>query len=183
MISAPRNTTLQLDSPASIMTPERPSVATILIVVLLMANLGMTTFIAFRSPPSAGGASTQAETTSDVTVSEANKMGEAMVALYNSRNIDAIFNQFDPLAQVQFSKEQLATQVEKLVSVVGRIESHAYSHATAAGSQGGRKYYVLHYKVRMSGGTLPNCTMTITVSRKPEGLSLFGFFINGTTNQ
>ncbi len=165
------------------MSTERISATTVLIIVLLVANLGLSTFIAFRRSNVVEERSAKEVTTSEIAEGEANKMGETMVALYNSRDVDALYRQFDPLAQVQFTKEHLAAQVEKLALVIGQIESYAYSHATAAGIQGGRKYYVLHYKVKLVGGTLPNGTMTISVSRKPDGLSIFGFFINGTTNQ
>ena len=72
--------------------------------------------------------------------------------------------------------------MEKLGTLVGRIEGCAYSHATVAGTEGGRTYYTLHYKVSLSGGPIPNGDLTITVTRNADGLGLFGFFINGSSN-
>jgi hypothetical protein len=165
------------------MNSERTSVATILIIALLLANLGLSAFIAFRPAPVPTGQSPKDDATSAVSKSEANKMAAAMVPLYNEKNSTALYEQFDRLAKVQLPREQTIAQMEKLYPLIGRIEDYAYSHATVAGAQGGRTYYTLHYKVRLSNGSFPSGDMTITVVRNAEGLSMFGFFINGTTGQ
>ena len=110
---------------------------------------------------------------------EADKLSEVLIPLYNQKNVSSLYDQFDPLAKVQFTQIQLAQQIEKLGSVLGLIEGCAYSHAAVAGDQGGRTYYTLHYKVSLRGGPLPTGTMTLTVVRNADGLGLFGFFING----
>ncbi|MFI5335850.1 MAG: hypothetical protein ACHQ5A_03650 [Opitutales bacterium] len=163
------------------MTTERTSTATVLIISLLIANIGLSTYTAFRPLPAPAGELSKEAATSAITDGEANKMAGAMVPLYNERNVSALYERFDQLAKVQFTKEQLTTQMEKLGTVIGRIDGYAYSHATVAGNQGGRTYYTLHYKVSLSGGPFPTGDLTITVARNAEGLSLFGFFINGTS--
>lgn len=163
------------------MSNDNPSASTVLIIALLIANLGLSSYIAFH-PPAAPIAETAKDApTSAIATREANKLADAMVPLYNEKDISALYSRFDPLAKVQFTKEQLAEQIEKLSGVIGKIESYAYSHATIAGTQEGRTYYTLHYKVRLTGGPLPSGELTLTVVRNGEDLGLFGFFVNGST--
>jgi hypothetical protein len=165
------------------MSDNRPSTSTILIIALLVANLGLSAYTAFRPVPAPAVGLSKDEVTSAISSIEAIKLEEALVPLYNAKNVSALYERFDPLAKVQFTKEQIAAQMEKLSTFLGHIEGCAYSHATMAGTQGGRTYYTLHYKVSLSGGPIPNGDLTITVARNVEGLSLFGFFINGGTSQ
>lgn len=163
------------------MNTARSSTATVLIIALLTANLGLSAYIAFRPSPISVDASPKEVATSDITTGQARKLSEALIPLYNQKKFDALYEQFDLLAKVQFSKEQLATQIDKLHSMLGQIDGCAYSHATVAGTQGGRTFYTLHYKVSLSGGQLSNGDLTLTVTRNAEGFGLFGFFINGNT--
>ena len=140
-------------------------------------------FIAFRPTPIPAVGSPNETTTSAVASNEADKMAAVLVPLYNKKNTAALYDQFDSLAKIQITKEQMTAQMGKLSTLIGRIDSYAYSHTTMAGTQGGRTFYTLHYKVRLSEGQLPTGDMTLTVTRNAGGLSLFGFFINGTTNQ
>jgi hypothetical protein len=165
------------------MTIDRTSPATVLIIALLVANLGLSAYTAFRPLPAPAAEPSKEAATSAIADAEAEKLAKAIVPLYNEKNLSALYDRFDQLAKVQFSQEQLTTQMEKLSTLIGHIEGFAYSHATVAGTQGGRTYYTLHYKVRLSGGPMPTGDMTLTVVRKAEGLGLFGFFINGRTDQ
>lgn len=161
------------------MTTDKISAATVLIITLLIANLGLSAYIAFR--PSPAMAPSKDAATSEITKDEAQKLSETLVPLYNQQNLSALYDQFDPLAKVQFTREQLAAQIEKLGSVIGKIEQCAYSHATVAGVQEGRKFYTLHYKVSLSGNSFPTGSMTLNVYRNDDKLGLYGFFVNGGT--
>jgi len=169
------------------MTTDRLSAATVLIIVLLIANLGLTAYTAFRPTPAAVAATgKEATTAADAATAavgkgDASQLAEIIVRLYNKKDLSMLYEQFDPLARVQFTKEQLSAQMEKFNTLIGRIESYAYSHATLAGNQDGRTYYTLHFKVSLSGGSFSVGNMTFTVVRNAEGLGLFGFFINGTS--
>lgn len=162
---------------------DRLSSSTVLIIALLIANLGLSSYIAFRPSPRPNAEFSKDAPTFAITELEANKAAETVVPLYNEKNISALYERFDPLAKVQFTKEQLAGQIEKLSTLIGGIESYAYSHATVAGIQGGRTYYSLHYKVRLKGGPFPFGELTLTVVRNADGLGIFGLFINGNTGQ
>lgn len=159
------------------------SVANVLIITLLIANLGLSAYIAFRLLPARKTGSSKDTTTTAVPASEANKLAEAIIPLYNEKNISAFYDRFDQLAKVQFTKEQLTAQIEKLSAIFGRIEGCAYSHATIADAQGGRTYYTLHHIVNLSSGSFSTGNLTLTVIRNADGLGLLGFFINGTSGQ
>lgn len=163
------------------MSTDKIPATTVLIITLLVGNLGISAYIAFRPTPPA--APSKEAATSDITTDEAKKLSESLIPLYNQRNVTALYDRFDPLAKVQITKDQVAAQVEKLATLLGRVKDCAYSHATIAGAQGGRTYYTLHYKVSLSGGQLPTGTFTLTVARNANELGLFGFFIGGDSRQ
>ena len=165
------------------MNTEKASSTTILIIALLFANLGLSAYTAFR-PSSKDGANANSPkrvSTSEITKAQAEKLADTVIPVYNRKDTNALFALFDPLAQVQFTKEDLTTQIQKLVVLMGQVESSAYSHATVAGNDDGRTYYTLNYKVKLSGGQIPTGEMTITAAKSGTGLSLFGFFIKGNT--
>lgn len=153
--------------------------ANVLIITLLVANLGLSSYIAFRPSPVTNAGSSNKEVSTAIKEGEANKIAATVIALYNAKNTEALYEQFDPLAKAQFTRQQLDSQMEKLSSLLGRVENCAYSHATAAGNQNGRDYYVLHFKVGLSGGPFASGDLTLSVSRTTGGLGLFGFFLNG----
>lgn len=163
------------------MNTEKASPAIYLIIALLVANLGLTAYIALRPLPRDEANSTESDSTSEITKAQAEKLASVVIPIYNRKDTNALFDLFDPLAQVQFTKEDLTTQIGKLTVLMGQIESSAYSHATVAGKNDGRTYYTLHYKVKLSGGQIPTGEMTITAAEGDSGLSLFGFFIKGVT--
>jgi hypothetical protein len=165
------------------MTTERMSAATVLIIALLIGNLGLSAYIAFRPSPTPTAMPSKEIATPDIATDQAKKLSGALIPLYNQKDIPALYDLFDPVAKVQITRDQVAAQIEKLATILGRIEDCAYSHATVAGIQEGRTYYTLHYKVSLSGGQLRAGNMTLTVVRNPDGLGLFGFFLNGSSAQ
>jgi hypothetical protein len=155
--------------------------ANVVIIMLLVANLGLSAYTAFRPLPATNAGSPDVAVTTAIKEQEANKIAATVIAEYNAKNIQALYELFDPLAKAQFTKQQFESQMEKLSSVLGHVDNCAYSHATSEGNHNGRDYYVLHYKVGLSGGPFSSGDLTISVSRTPNGLGLFGFFINGTS--
>jgi hypothetical protein len=163
------------------MNIENKSSTTILIIALLVANLGISAYTAFRPSLRSGTSPAERIATSEITKAQAEKIADTVIPVYNTKDSSALFDLFDPLAQIQFTKEDLATQIEKLSVLMGQIDSSAYSHATIAGNNDGRTYYTLHYKVRLTGGQIPTGEMTLNVVKNGTGLILYGFFIKGNT--
>jgi len=164
------------------MASEKSSTFNYVIVGLLVLNLGITSYLAIR--PSSSSATTEpAKTKVDVSESEAGRLADEVVKLYNTKDNVGLFAKFDNLAKAQMSQEQLTAQLNKLYPLIGTISDAAFSDAVLAGSNGGRDYYNLNYKVRLTGGPFNTGDMKLTVIRRESGLSLIGFFINGTSHQ
>lgn len=164
------------------MASEKSSNFNFVVVGLLVLNLCITSYLALR--PSLSSATTgPAKTKVDVSESEAGRLADQVVKLYNTKDNFGLFAKFDNLARAQMSQEQLTAQLNKLYPVVGTISDAAFSDAVLAGNSGGRDYYNLNYKVRLTGGPFNTGDMKLTVIRRESGLSLVGFFINGSSRQ
>jgi len=162
------------------MAAERSPIIDYTIIGLLMLNLGVTGYLVVRSEQSAVLA-TEAKPAIDIPDAEANRLAAEVVKLYNARDTPALFNKFDSLAKAQLTQEQLTAQLEQLYPVLGTISDSAFSDAVLAGTDGGRDYYHLNYKVRLTGGPFTAGDMKLTVTRREGGLGLVGFFVNGTS--
>lgn len=164
------------------MASEKSSALNYVIVGLLVLNLGITSYLALR-PRSPSATTEPAKTKVDVSDSEASRLADEVVKLYNAKDDVGLFAKLDSLAKAQITQEQLTTQLNKLYPLMGTISDAAFSDAVLAGSDGGRDYYNLNYKVRLTGGPFVSGDMKLTVIRRESGLSLVGFFINGTSRQ
>ena len=164
------------------MASERSTAFNYVIVGLLVLNLGVTSYLAFR-PGSSSTTTEPAKTKVDVSESEASRLADEVVKLYNAKDNVGLFAKFDSLAKAQITQEQLTAQLNQLYPVMGTISDAAFSDAVLAGSDGGRDYYNLNYKVRLTGGPFISGDMKLTVTRREGGLGLVGFFINGTSRQ
>ena len=163
------------------MASERSPIIDYAIIGLLLLNLGVTSYWVFRP------ASTRTETPSkpnvDISDAEASSLAAEVVKIYNAKDDAALFAKFDSLAKAQLTQEQLTAQMQQLYPVMGTISDAAFSSAVLAGNDGGRDYYSLNYKVRLTGGPFSTGDMKLSVTRRESGLGLVGFFINGTSQQ
>lgn len=153
------------------------------VIALLTANLGLSIYIAFKPQTTANTEQDAGSSSSAISSKDATALADRIVPLYNANNENALYDQFDELAKVQISKEQLIEQLSKLGTIIGKIDSYVYSHAVTLGTEGGRTYYKLIYKVRLSGGPFSQGEMTLTVTTGEKGLGLYGLFVNGTSRQ
>jgi hypothetical protein len=162
------------------MASERSPVIDYTIIGLLLLNLGVTSYLVFK-PSSSAVATESAASTSNVSEVEANKLAAEVTKLYNAKDDTALFNKFDSIAKAQLTQEQLTAQLSQLYPLMGTISDTAFSSAVLAGSDSGRDYYNLNYKVRLTGGPFNTGDMKLTVTRREGDLGLVGFFINGTS--
>jgi hypothetical protein len=84
--------------------------------------------------------------------------------------------------KAQLTQEQLNEQLSKFYPIVGTVSDVAFSNVVLAGSDDGRNYYHLNYKVRLSGGPFSTGDMRLTITPRNDELGLVGFFINGETH-
>lgn len=164
------------------MANQRSPIIDVAIIGLLLLNFGATSYIALRpTEREAATATALAAKPADVTEAEALELAEVAVRLYNGKDSAAFYEAFDGIAKAQLTQEQLAAQMEQLYPIMGSVSDAAFSSAVSAGSDGGREYYQLNYKVRLTGGLFTSGDMKLTVIRRDGQLGLVGFFINGTT--
>ena len=164
------------------MASERSAIIDSAIIGLLLLNLAVTSYSVFR-PTSTNTETSSSESKVNISDADANRLASEVVKIYNAKDNVALFAKFDSLAKAQLTQAQLTAQLDQLYPVMGTISDAAISNAVLAGNDGGRDYYSLNYKVRLSGGPFSTGDMKLTVTRRDKGLGLVGFFINGTSQQ
>jgi hypothetical protein len=143
-----------------------------LLIALVCANLAISTYLLLRP---AGGAA--AEKT--FPESQTRPIAQKMVALYNQKNAAQMYQMFDELVRVQLAEQTLVDQLDRLHSLLGSIEDHAYSHTQFASTQQGRDLYNVFYKARLKGGSIVTGELKLVVYEKKGELALVGFFLHG----
>jgi hypothetical protein len=98
-------------------------------------------------------------------------------SLLNAGDASDLYAELDELAKVQISEPEFAEQLRQL-AVIGRVESAAYSHHES-GAVGSFPAYVLHYKVRLSGGPFSTGTLKITIIDRGTSYGIAGFNLFG----
>ena len=146
---------------------------------MVLINLAFTSYIALKKQPDPSTANAAVD---DTVVSEAKaaSLAKQLITLFNASDVPGVYAMFDDLAKAQISQDQLNEQVAKLHSVLGSIGTFAFDRAELAGTDAGRTFYNINYKVALNGGPFPHGTLKITVVRRGEELRLVGFFLNGT---
>lgn len=164
------------------MKPERSPLLDYAIIGLLTLNLAVGAYGAFRPGAAAvaNAATPSAAASPEIDEAQALQLAEKVLDRYNAKDNAGLYARFDSLARTQLGREQFDAQMEKLYSLIGQVDDFAYSSAVLAGSDNGRDYYHLNFKVRLSGGSFKNGDMRLTVTRRGEELSPVGLFINGS---
>jgi hypothetical protein len=166
------------------MASDKAAIRHYAIIALLALNLGITSYATFWRSARVPHEKVQSGTP-DISESKALELANEVLALYNSRDAAGLYAKFDGVAKAQLSQEQLTAQLENLYKVLGTPSAPAYVGSVLAGSDGGRDYFNLNYKIKLSQGPFSSGDMRLTVTQRGDGLTLVGFFINGTsqTNQ
>lgn len=147
-------------------------------ISLLVINLAATGYLIFSTLP--GSKSTTlpaAPAKHDVPKDKAMALARIVVDKYNANDVASLYAQFDTLAKMQFSQEQLIESVKKLKLFASQVDDFTYSHAELAGKQGGKEFLTLIYKARLSGGSFPQGEIKLNVVYEEGRLALFGFFL------
>jgi len=162
------------------MASDKAAIRDYAIIALLALNLGITTYATFWKSGSSPDTKEQSEP-SNISEVQALKLANEVLALYNSKDATGLYAKFDSVAKAQITQEQLTTQLENLYPVMGTPSSPAFVGSLLAGSDGGREYTNLNYKIKLSDGPFSSGDMKLTVTERDSGLTLVGFFINGTS--
>ena len=143
-----------------------------MILVLLVLNLAMTTILVSKLP-----AANEAGERLDPAI--ARDWGDKVVDLYNLKDHKALYQLFNRQAQIKFSEQQLAAQLEKLYQLFGEIEDHAYVNAVKLGEKAGDRYYQLFFNARVSGKKR-TATLKLSLILANDEVSLYGLRINAS---
>jgi hypothetical protein len=102
---------------------------------------------------------------------------------YNEGNIDGLYETFDDVAKAQIPRDKFTKEFDKLIKLVGKVDSASFVGSQKQQSQGSIDTYQLNYIVRLSNAELQSGTMTISVLDRASGPAIVGVFINGKTTQ
>ncbi len=153
-----------------------------LVIVLLVINIAATGYLVFSGFSGNRDTRTQTvNTKSKVTKDKAMALAKVVIDKYNANDAVGLYSQFDALAKMQFTQEQLTESVQKLNTLMGKVDDFTYSHAEPSGKQAGKEFLTLFYKARLSGGTFTSGEVKLNVAIDVDDLALFGFFIFGHT--
>lgn len=149
------------------------------LIVLVTINIAVTSYVALRPAPVA---SPVGPIIDDPIVSDGRvaPLAKHMITLFNAKDVAGLYGLMDDFAKAQISQEQLSAQIDKLHSVLGTVGTYAYDRAELAGTDAGRTFYNISYKVSLSGGSFAHGTLKLTVLRRGDELRLVGFFLNGS---
>jgi len=150
------------------------------LVVLVALNLALTAGLFFRNPVAVPGVknSSIAQLPEYLTDTEIDKLKNWVISLYNARDIDAFYSEFDELVKVQLSQDQVSKTITKLYELAGVIENAAYVNYSDLSSQGQPGTYALNFQVRVGESDFSTGSMTITVIDRGDWYGLLGFYLN-----
>ncbi len=158
---------------------DRPHPLLYVLLVIVLANLAITFLVYQRSLTSTQPGSVQASLPQYLTRSALSELAERIEKDFNSRDWTSFYEQFDPVAQVQFTQEEVETKFERLAPLIGKIERAEYSHYKALGQQDAGGVFELNYVLEVSGGTFSSGIMKVTFVDRGDHPGIFSVFING----
>lgn len=122
------------------------------IVFLLVLNIGITGWLAFRSTQERAPADATAELPDALGADERSRLFEDFREAFNSGDLQATFEVLHPLARISMSADQTKEILSGLRASFGTIHEYIYSHFTYGGYNNGFHMYSLIYLVKYSGG-------------------------------
>lgn len=152
-----------------------------LAIALLVCNLALTGYLIYSQTRASTVASgMQPTNVAQISPSDAEALASRLVTPYNKRDIEGVYAQFSTIARVQITKESIKASLDKLHSVVGRVDEYAYSHTENAGSQNGKQFVNVFYKVKLSGGPMSTGDLKITAAKDAESFAIYSFFLSAS---
>jgi hypothetical protein len=149
------------------------------LVALVLANLVISLVIYDRMTVSPQSASTESQLPQYLGQESLSELADQIRVDFNSRNWTSLYDQFDPVAQVQFTQENLKEQFDKLGPLIGTIERAEYSHFKFLSRQDSGDLFELNYVLQVSGGTFASGVLKITFVDRGDHPGIYSVFING----
>jgi hypothetical protein len=148
-----------------------------LILVLVLINLVLTVTVINKQ---AAQVNSMADMSESLDSEIARAWGKKVADMYNQQDHQALYAMFDEQARVKISHQQLETQLKKLFQLFGAIEESAFVSADKIAEKDDAQYYKLIFNVRVKENSRRPATLSITVVRKNNAVSLYGVRINAS---
>jgi hypothetical protein len=150
------------------------------LVVLLLVNLAATFALYQRLTAIPRSGSDEPTLPRYLSRSALSSLAETIRNHFNSQDWTALYGEFDPVAQVQFSEDRLAEEFGRLGPLIGNIDRAEYSHYKFLGRQEAGNAFELHYVLQVSGGAFGSSgVMTISFIDRGDHPGIFSVFVNG----
>lgn len=108
---------------------------------------------------------------------------DTFIAHFNSKDYDALYDMFGPVARAQIPREDMDVEFGKLAKFFHSVESGSFSFAEFSGQQGSTTVYVLNYTVNLSEksefGQIG--TLKVTIAIDGSEYQIYGIRLNGET--
>jgi regulatory protein YycI of two-component signal transduction system YycFG len=106
--------------------------------------------------------------------------GGKVTRMYNQQSHEALYALFNEQAKVKISHHQLQTELNNLYQLFGEIEERAFVSAKKIGEKGDELYYKLLFNIRVNQANKRRATLTISVVKKYNKISLYGVRLNAS---
>lgn len=146
-----------------------------LILVLVLINLVLTGTLINQQ---AVHVKTMTDRSESLGSEIARTWGAKVADMYNQQDHQALYAIFNEQAKVKVSHQQLKTQLEKLFRLFGAIEESAFVSADKIGEKSDLQYYKLLFNVRVKEKSNRSATLSISVVKRNNVVSLYGLRIN-----
>jgi len=143
------------------------------LTALVVVNLAITAWLAIR--PSGGTVGGTKSLPSFLTKTERTRLFESLQSAYNAADYDALYQMFDPLAQVQISRDDFDQTLDGMRNFFGRIESGTYSHHKYTGNQAGREWFCLYYVVKLEKPKHRKGELKVTIASAGKEFGMIKF--------
>src|SRR5215469_12914129 len=166
------------------MTDRRIVTLLYVLVALVVVNLGATFYFQLSKPRATNEAPDMAAA---APAPESDQSGDALaktvVDLYNANDTHDLYMTFDAPARAQFTEQSLVDKLSNIHQTTGSVTDYSYANTETAGKDASGTYLYLNYNVHLSGASLSQGMMRLTVMMKNGEPKLYGFFITGRPEQ
>jgi hypothetical protein len=114
------------------------------------------------------------EQDSSVNVQAANDLAKEVVALYNAKDFDSLYEKFDTQAKIKLNKTEFKVKSLALYALFGEIQAYDYLNSMKIGEKQHEKYYQLFYAVKVSTENIPKANLVLSVIVEDEKITLYG---------
>jgi hypothetical protein len=149
------------------------------LTVLVAVNLAVSTAQLFSDNSNLPAPPAQIDSLPDyLTSSEIENLKDKILALYNNRDIEGLYEEMDPAVRVQITLEDFQETFLRIYDLAGGIGDAAYVSFEKTPSKGQQTTYVLNFTVRVTDSEFSTGEMKISIYDRGDHYGFVGFFLN-----